>query len=366
MYALKTLLEQRFRFILTVLGIALCVILMLFLLSVYKGVSVGSIEYIRASDADLWVLQKHATNILRSTSILTSYHGNRLEGIEGVESVSPILFILANVKMEKGEATTYLTGFDPSTGKGGPPSVCEGRTLENNDEIIFDRSFASKFRIRLGDRIPIKDDTLTVVGFSSGTNMFVIQYAFITLEKAHSILGVQSLVSGFQVKTDNKYDLSQIAADIEKALPDVAVYDRATFLENNIREMETGLLPLLFMVAVISAVVLTAILSLILSVNVLERRTDFAIMKALGSPAGFISSLVIRQALILAICGTMVAIILFFPLLEVVERLSPEVSAMTSLMQIIVVTSGVILISLISSVVPNRRLRKIYPMEVFR
>ena len=230
MYALKTLLEQRFRFILTVLGIALCVILMLFLLSVYKGVSVGSIEYIRASDADLWVLQKHATNILTSTSIFTSYHGNRLEGIEGVESVSPILFILANVKMEKGEATTYLTGFDPSTGKGGPPSVCEGRTLENNDEIIFDRSFASKFRIRLGDRIPIKDDTLTVVGFSSGTNMFVIQYAFITLEKAHSILGVQSLVSGFQVKTDNKYDLSQIAADIEKALPDVAVYDRATFL----------------------------------------------------------------------------------------------------------------------------------------
>ena len=48
--------------------------------------------------------------------------------------------------------------------------------------------------------------------------------------------------------------------------------------------MESGIIPLLFIVTLISAIVLTAILSLILSVSILEKRRDFAIMKALGSP----------------------------------------------------------------------------------
>jgi len=366
MYALKTLLDQRLRFVLTVFGVALCVILMLFLLSIYKGVSDGSVEYVRASDADLWVLQKHATNILRSTSILTPVHGNIINNTSGVESVSPILFILASVKLPQGDATIYLTGYDPESGRGGPPVLAKGSPLTNNDQIILDQSFASKYRIRIGDRIPVKDDTLTVVGFSTGTNMFVIQYAFITLEKAHSIVGFNTIVSGFQVKVDPEQDPLEVAARIESQLSDIAVFDSKTFLENNIREMESGLMPLLFVVAVIGAIVLTAILSLILSVNVLERRNDFAIMKALGSPNTFIPGLVIKQALILATSGIVIAIILFFPLLQGVEILSPEVSARSSIIQIIVVAAGVIVISLISSVIPNRRLRKIYPMEVFK
>ncbi len=366
MFALKTLLAQHLRFILTVFGIALCVILMLFLLSIYKGVSVGSVEYVRESEADLWILQRHATNILRSTSILTTYHGNVIKKVKGVKSVAPVLFILASLKMEEGPATIYLTGFDPETGIGGPPALYKGRNLTENNQIILDRSFAAKYKIDIGDRIPVKDETLTVVGLSTGTNMFVIQYAFITLKKAHSIVGFPNIVSCYQVKAEPGTDPSDIANLIMSELSDIAVFDQKSFLANNIHEMESGLLPLLYVVACIGAVVLTAILSLILSVNVLERRKDYAIMKALGSPGSFIPGTVIQQALMLAGSGVTVALILFFPLTEVVEKLSPEVSVISSLIQIIIVIAGVGLISLISSFIPIRKLSNIYPLEVFR
>ena len=89
-------------------------------------------------------------------------------------------------------------------------------------------------------------------------------------------------------------------------------------------------------------------------------------MKAIGSPNGFIPKQVIQKALVLSGLGVIVAIVLFFPLVALVEKLSPEVSAISSLNQIAAVSIGVGVVSLISSIIPNRKLRRIYPLEVFR
>jgi putative ABC transport system permease protein len=365
MYALKIIIGQPFRFALTIGGIALCIMLMLFLMSIYKGVADGSVEYIRKCDADLWVLQQHATNILRSTSILTDTKMEKIRGMGGVQSVSPVLFILATVDMPVGPATIYLTGYDLETGIGGPPELAAGNNLTDPEQIILDRSFALKHHFRIGDKIPIKKDTLTVVGLSRGTNMFVIQYAFISLEKAHSLIGFSKIASCYLVKTTPGTDPGILAERIKSEVEGLNVFDHSSFLKNNIREMESGLLPLLYTVAFIGAIVLVAILSLILSVQVLERRNEFAILKAIGSPRSFIPFIVLKQALILSGAGMILSLILFFPMLQVIEFMSPEISASSSPLQILMVATGVILISLLSSIIPNQRLRHIYPLEVF-
>jgi len=125
-------------------------------------------------------------------------------------------------------------------------------------------------------------------------------------------------------------------------------------------------MPLLFIVALIGAVVLTAILSLILSVNVLERRHEFAVMKAIGAPDRYVTGLVVQQALSFAAAGIVVAVVLFFPLIAAVQALAPEISPITSVGQIAAAAGGVLAISLASSVIPNRRLHCIYPLEVFQ
>ena len=62
--------------------------------------------------------------------------------------------------------------------------MIKGETLQNNDQIILDYAFAAKYKLKIGDKLPIRDDTLTVAGLSGGTNLFVIQFAFITLNEA--------------------------------------------------------------------------------------------------------------------------------------------------------------------------------------
>jgi ABC-type antimicrobial peptide transport system permease subunit len=365
MYVLKTLFGQYLRTAITVFGIALCVVLMLFLLAIYKGSADGSVEYVRSSNADIWILQNNATNILRNTSLLPATYTGALQNIPGVKAVSPVLFILASIKLPEHPASIYLAGFDLQAPNGGPPSLFKGRNVSRDDEIVLDRSFAGKYKIKIGDNVIIKTDTLVVSGLSNGTNMFVLQYAFITLKKARELIGFPGLVSVFQINTEPGVSCSDVIKSINSKIPNISVFDKPTFLDNNMYEMKSGILPLLFVVTVIGAIILTAILSLILTVNVLEQRNDYAIMKALGSPVGFISGLVIRQALILAGTGMSLAIILFFPLIRVIEKVSPEISAESSVLQIMVVMVCLLVISLISSVIPNIRLRHIYPMEVF-
>jgi putative ABC transport system permease protein len=366
MYAVKTLFDQPFRYIITAFGIALCVVLMLFLLGIYNGVASGSVEYIRANDAEIWVLQKHATNILRSTSLLRSGTGSRLEEIDGVEAVSPVAFVMASVKLPSGNKTLYLTGFDPETGRGGPPEIYRGRTIREDDEIVLDRAFAEKNDIQVGESVIVKRDTLKVVGISRKTNMVVIQYAFVSLTETYRILGFSGIVSCFVVKLKPGQDPEKVSKAIHRILPDVAAYDRNTFLKNNIAEMETGILPLLYMIALIGSVVLTAILSLILSINVLERRKDFAVMKALGAPRAFIPGLVVVQSLVLSFTGVIAGIALFFPLIHILSGIAPEVTVLPASGHVVFVSAGVFAISLISSVFPIQKLRKIYPWEVFR
>jgi putative ABC transport system permease protein len=366
MYAIKTLAKQYLRFIITTFGIALCLILMLFLLAIYHGVSDASVRYVRESDADIWVLQRHAANLLRGTSLLTYRHGELIKKVKGVKSIAPILSFTATVEVPNNTASIHLIGYDPATGKGGPHEILKGDTLLKDDQIVLDNSFAAKYKIKVGDKLPIRDDTLTVAGLSGGTNLFQIQFAFITLKKAQQLLGFAGILSYYQIMLEPGFDPTSVAENIQSVSSEIAVFDKKTFLNNNIHEAETGVMPLFYVVAIIGAIVLTSLLSLILSVYVLEQQRDYAIMKALGAPTTFIPGILLQQSLVLAISGMVIALLLFGPMLKLVEKFSPTVSAETSIKQVFMVGVGLLAVSLLSSILPLLRQRHIYPLDVFK
>jgi putative ABC transport system permease protein len=364
-YVYRILKAQPFRLILTICGISLCIVLMLFLLAVYQGVKDGSVEYIRENKTDLWVMQENAWNILRGSSLLSTGHGILLEEIPVVKTAAPVLFILSGVRKSDKVATIFLTGYRPETGLGGPPHIMAGRNIENDQEIVLDKSFARKYGFTIGDRVRIRGDSLNVVGLSSGTNAFVIQYAFADLRRVQNIIGFPSLVTCFLVKLNPGYSTKEAITQIHEELPGVSVFDHPTFLRNNIREMESGFLPLLYTVAFIGVIVLTAVLSLLLSINILERRLDYAVLKTLGSPDGFLRGLVLNQGFILAGASFVAAIWLFFPLNFMVQEIVPEISLRPNVLQLIITASGVGVMSVVSAYLAIGKLNHIYPMEAF-
>ncbi len=365
-YAIQLLLHRPLRLALTIGGVALCLVLMLFLLSIYSGVANGSVEYIRASKADLWVLQRNATNILRGTSILSTAHGTVLRSVRGVRYASPVLFSLTSLKKRGQTATIFLTGFDPAGTLGGPPSIVTGRTVGSDSEIVLDRSFARKYGVAIGDSIALDDGPARVVGLSSGTNAFVIQYAFASLHRVQSVIGFSTLVTCYLITLEHGASPHRVAETIRDELPGIEVFDDRTFLQNNIREMESGILPLLYTIASIGAVVLTIILSLLLSISILEKRKDFAVLKAVGAPHGFLPRLITGQALLITLAATAVSLMLFYPLVTVIESLTPEISTRSSAAHVVLIASAAVLLGLVSSFLSAHRLRRVYPLEAFQ
>jgi putative ABC transport system permease protein len=365
MYALRTLRSQPLRLALTIGGVSLCVVLMFFLLAVYRGVADGSVDYIRQNKADLWVLQRNATNILRGSSLVSAAQGEKISQIPGVKAAAPVLFLLSTIKKGGKVCTIFLTGYEPESGLGGPPQLVQGRAVQTDGDIILDRSFALKFRFKVGDEVDLQGQRLRVVGISRGTNAFVIQYAFVTLRFARTLIGFPGLATCFMVKINEGTPAAQLQEKIRRTLPGLEVYDHPTFLDNNIREMKSGFLPLLYTVAAIGAVVLTTILSLLLSVNILERRKDFSVFKTLGSPLSFLWGMVIKQALLIAAASCGVALAVFFPLVLLIEKLAPEVGTKSSPAQILGIVLVVAMMSLLSSLISIQRLRRIYFLEVF-
>jgi putative ABC transport system permease protein len=364
MYSLRILSAQPLRLAMTVAGIALCIVLMLFLSSIYQGVFVGSVEYVRKNPADLWVVQENTTNILRGFSLLRSVHGDLIRAIEGVDEAAPVLFLLCAVEREGRRATVYLTGYDPAIGRGGPPALAAGRTIRNDDEIVLDRSFAAKQKIDIGDQVTLRGESLTVVGIGSGTNAFVIQYAFVSISRAQKLSGFPGLVSCYLVSTHS--GVQDLRRKLLEDVPGIDTYTQEEFLANNIREMESGLLPLLFTIAAIGGLVLAAILTLLLTINILERRTDIAVMKALGVPASSLTRLVLALAFLLSGTGAVLALAAFFPLCAALEWIAPEVTTLTVPSHVLIALSAVAAISAASALLAARRTRGIYPLEAFQ
>ena len=364
-YAYRVLRNQPLRLFFTVAGVSLCVILMLFLLGVYRGIEKGSMEYIRQNKADLWVLQKNSWNVLRGSSLLSSGVGAVLLDTRGVQSASPVLFLLPGVVYGDQISTVYLIGYDPNEPLGAPPAIIIGRGLERDGEIVVDKAFATRMGLTVGDTVRVDEQQLCVVGISTNTNAFVIQYVFVTVHQAQVIAGIPTIVSGYMVRLEEGITAAGGRSSILEELPGLEVYDHQTFVANNLKEMESGMLPLLFIIATIAAVVLTAILSLLLSISILERRKDYAVMKTLGSPGLTLVRSVLGQALMLAIAGSIAGITLYFPMCVAIETLAPEMSPQSSAAQIVAVLVSVGMISLLSSLISMQRLRSIYPLEVF-
>lgn len=364
-YAIRILVNQPIRLILTIGGISLCMILILFLMGVYRGVADGSVEYIRENNADFWILQKNSTNILRGTSILRAQSEQTIRLNVNVEEVSPVLLLLTNITSYRGNSTVFLAGYNPNQKLGGPPKIKTGRSIESSNEIVIDQSYAKKYNYKIGDNIIILSDTLIIVGISEGTNAFVIQYAFTTLEQTQSIIGFSGLITCFLVKIKDGSDRIKIKGELQESLNGCVVYEHNEFLENNIKEMEAGFLPILSAIAMFGAVVLTSVLSLILSINILEKKKDFAVLKILGAPKGFLPGIVIHQAGLIIVFSWLTALFLFYPIDIVIEALIPEINTITNLSQIFFILIIGMVIGLISSVLSIRRLKKIYPLEVF-
>ena len=357
--------DEAARFGITIVGVAMAVVLMCGLLAINDGVRVESNGWVSSRPIDVWVAQGRTTNFIKASSFLPTSLADTVRDTPGVREFTTLLRLITQLEHGERRVTAIVVGL-AADADAGRPQVVAGSASPGGNGIVLDRALAHRLRAGIGDTVRLEGRSLPVVGLSRGTNSVLTQVAFIPLAEATTLLPVQGITSYFLVRGDGREPADSLAARLRARMPRAAALTQAEFAANNVRELHGGIAPILAAVAVLGAIVGAAVLALLLYGAVLERREDYALLKAVGAPSSVLARVVVGQALAAVAGGVLAGVGLYLLVAPLVSRVMPPVPLALDARDVAYVAAGALAVGLLAALLPVRRIARIHPAEVFR
>ncbi len=348
-------LRERTRFALTAAGVAAAVLLTVFLVGVYRGASRGSLSYIEGTGADVWVGRRGTWNLLRAGGMIPV----------NAKSAEPILESLLPAKLSDGRRTLLAIGLPAGASLSRPRHIEAGRAMPRRGEIVLDRAFTHRAGLHVGDRVELADRTFRIAGISRETNLLVTQYAFLRREDLESLLGVEGQATFFLLRVRHG-EAGAVVKRLQRRSRLIAAFDRATFLENNHREIASGFLPVLAAMALIGLSIGAAVVALMTYTAVLEKRGDYALIGALGGGEGSRFLVVMQQSLAAAVAGALAGLVLLHVIGRLLPSMAPEVELVVEPWVAAAAILGALVTAAIGALVPAGIATSVAPMEALR
>jgi putative ABC transport system permease protein len=324
------------RFLLTALGLGLLLATVMAMGGVYQGLVIEALSIVRASGADLWVVQKNTNGPFAETSRIPDDVYRVIRGVPGVQEASPVAFQSLQFRIGARPFRVQLIGYRLG-GLGGPPAVAAGRPIvQSRYEMVIGRDA----RLPLGTEIAIGRLVFRVVGLTDGiVSSSGDPVAFVSLQDAQEIqfskaneavrndrarleadlranpaLGsvpasalapiVQNthLANAVLVHLQPGADAQAIQAHIERwnYYRALTAAQQEELLAKSV--VERGRQQTLLMRGIL-LVVSTVIIALIIYTMTLEKTRDIATLKVVGTPDRTIAALILQEALALGLAG---------------------------------------------------------------
>ena len=366
MIAVRNLLAEKSRLLLSVLGVAFAVLLMLVMAGIFVGTTRQVTTYIDHSRNAVWVMQPGVSQMFKAVSWLPADGEEQLTALPEVASADPILGLPSDFVHNGSHTAYFVVGYDTATGVGGPWSLAEGRTVDGPGEVVMDRILAAKNGIGVGDTVQIVDADFTVVGLSNQTAAATNYYTFISLPDARRLLRAGDRVSYFLAQPKPGYSDEQLALAIRNGIPGMDAMTSAAFADNS-RDIIVTMIgrPLKTMIG-IAALVGIALVGLTVWALTAEQLADFAVLRALGVRPDQLWRTVLAQAAIIAGLGYLLGASLAYAVgMLIGDRMGDVVIAITPAM-LAAVAAGTAAMAALGTLLPGRRVAKIDPAMAFR
>lgn len=382
----------------SIAGVSLGVATLIATLAVMTGFSEDLRDKILGTNAHVIVQNLRGVGISDYMDI-----ASKIGGLPHVVSAAP--FIQNEVMLTSHASTTgsVIRGIDPGLeGKvtdisktlkiGDIKALSTGITKDDitYSGIILGSGLAGHLAVSIGDTVNVvspmgrigplgmipKFKRFTVAGiFDSGMYEYDSKLAYISISDAQEFFATGDVVSAIAVRVDNIFNAKDIARRIEFHLgPSFGARD---WMEMNRNLFSALKLEKIVMFIILILIVLVAAFNIIgtLTMIVIEKSREIAILKAMGATRQGIMRIFIIQGIIIGIVGTIIGIPLgygislliqnFYSLPADVYYIShiPVRSRMSDLLLVSVSAIG---ISLLSTLYPSWQAAKLDPVEALR
>ncbi len=351
-------------------GVAAAALLALALLAAYRGATSGVAAYVGQVGFDLWVAPRRIDNLVRSAGQLPAGAEEAVRAIAGVAEVGPILRSFAAVEGgpagDRRRLTLLVIGFRGPSGLGGPPSLVAGHAPASPDEIALDRGAAHRLGVGPGATVEVAGDRVRVVGITSGTNLLATQFAFVDLQAADDALGAFGRPSFLVVRLAPGAEPDPVKRAIEAQVERSAAFSRDDFVRNNVREIASGVLPVLALVTVLGLAVAVALVALLAQGLADDRRRDAAVLLALGASPRAVGLGVLAHVEKIVLLGATAGVAAALAASSALERFAPTVELAVRWNDLLAAPAAFAAAAALAATGAVLRLGRVDPVEAFR
>lgn len=365
--ALQNLLQDKLRFALSVVGIALSVMLILVLLGLREGFLEGSKAYLAHAPGSVVVMPQGVESTLAAGTgqYLAGGTTEAVADTPGVARVVPVVGTRAMPELHGTKASVFLIGYDPALG-GGPWDLAQGRNLEADNEIVLDRVLAERHDVAVGDTFELSGVALTVVGLSNGTASYAQSYVFARASVVQSLLLAPDTASYMLVTPEPGTSLAELAANLRQSLPSTNVLLKSQVMANDQQILAGAMDQVIFLMVAAAFIVGALVVGMVLYTATIERRSEYGILKAIGARGSVLYRVVISQAVVADGLGVVVGIVFAFAMGWLVSALKPQFLVTIQPAAIVATVFAGLVMALVGALLPARSVVSVAPADVFR
>jgi putative ABC transport system permease protein len=285
------------QFAIAVIGVGLVLGLALALSGLADGFHAEVAGTVDAVDATSWVMSESAHGRVTAFAAFPQSAVASVAHEPGVRSAAALLFAPSQVAQVAGSATSQtvnLFGVEP--GGLGDPVVVSGHRLSGPDQVIVDGKLAAP----LGSELTLGGHRFRVVGIVDGRTLTgglpIVYMPLATVQAA--VTGGRPLITA--VVTSGVP--ATVPAGLVALAPSTVVTDTVGQLQSAVSSIDNTRW-LMWIVA-------AAIVASMLYVAALERKRDFAVLKALGSSSSTLFMSLVLEAVVVTLLAAVLAEVL--------------------------------------------------------
>lgn len=369
--AWRNLSHDRARFAVTLVGVLFAVLLMGVELGLLLGFARTTSGLVDQTHADLWIAPAGTTNV-DIVGRLDERRRFEALAVPGVDTVDTLMMQFAFWrKPDGGTESVSVVGFNLASELARPWNLVEGRVedLSQDDAVIIDRLYAGKLGVTaLGQTVEINNRRARVVGYTGGIRTFTQSpYVFTTHRNAQNFTffppdQTTYLLVGLKPGADR----TAVRDALQARLGRVDVWFAQDFARAAQRYwlITTGAGSALLLAALLGLVVGVVIVGQTLYATTVDRLPEYATLRAMGAPNGYLHRVILKQAAISAVFGFAGGMVLVGLVVLASARSTVAVAMPAGLIGILAVLT--LCMCALGALVSIRRITRIDPTSVFQ
>jgi putative ABC transport system permease protein len=356
---LANLKVRPFRTLISVIGVALGVILVVMFTGLATGMTNDMAKRASNWKAEIVFTRPGAMELTSSNASVPTAYVDRLMQIEGVESTVPVIRHVASDTSGRW-GITQLDGVEwaPFAAMN-DMSIIEGRPAVASDEIVLDERRLIEDKVNLGDSLKLFGRDYKIVGVFSPPSGARIKMSLSAMQEALEQPGKCTYIL---VKIKEGQDANAVAKRINEALPGNKINltsDLIIDAQDRIPALQTFLRVLVGLGAFVS----TIFVLLSMYTTITERRKEIGILKSLGAPKSFIIRAIEGEAFMIGVLGVLGGLVTAFFASYAIGRVF-DLAFEFSLGWVATAVGIAIVGSLVGALYPAWRASAIDPVEV--